>query len=281
MVRPFLSLVLAVAATVGGLAATWLGAAEHVVASGRLGGPAGGEGVMLTVVGILLLGASALTIALHWVGAMVVGAVHALLGLLALVVPFGNPFGGGIFSPVFQITAMLATFDRTMGSESQVFYFSGTAFVVGAFLVGAALGVRSRRLSPPARRKAIAISSVLGALLVLGSTAVLLLAGGAFVRALLQMMKYDAVLAGVTVVGGVLAGLAGLFLRWSSLGVALAGALVLAAGAVLFSGMLPPTAPGAFAGAHGTVLLAGVTVLGAALGGMARSDEVPVASDGL
>lgn len=236
MLRPFLSLIVAGAGTVGGLSMTWFGASAHARSAATMTSDPGAA--VLTILGVLLLGAGALSLAVHWVGILVVGAIHALLGLLALVVPFGNPFGGGIFSPVFQITRMLGVFDQAMADGATVFYFSGTALVAGTFLVGAALGVRSRRLVGPSSPKAVAVSSALGAVVLLGATTLLIVAGGAFVRSILVMFKYDPLTAGVTVVAGVLAGLAGILLRWSSVGAVLAGALVLVAGVYLF---LSPT----------------------------------------
>src|SRR5690606_16760043 len=125
---------------------------------------------------------------IHWVGVLVVGGIHSLLGLLALVVPFGNPFAGGIFSPVFQMTRMLSSVDPALGDGATVFYFSGTALIVGTFLLGSALGVRSRRLAGPSSRKAVAVSSTLGGATLLAACALLVLAGGAFVRLILLLM---------------------------------------------------------------------------------------------
>lgn len=281
MLRPFLSLLIAGAGTVAGLAVGWLGAsaAARSVASGS----ADSGALALAFLGVVLLGAAAASLAVHWVGALVVGGIHALLGLLALVVPFGSPFDGGIFSPVFQITRMLAAVDPAVADGATVFFFSGTALVVGAFLAGAALGVRSRRLGEPSSAKAVAVSSALGGIVLLGATILLIVAGGEFVRSILVMFRYDGFAAAIAVIAGVLAGLAGLLLRWSSIGVALAGALVLVTGIVLV--VAPPAAlvPSAnFLGAYGLVMVAGATFLAAAAGGAVRGpDEVSEPSDAL
>jgi hypothetical protein len=267
--------------TVAGLSLTWLGATAYARASMTL--TADPVAVLLSALGILLLGVAALSLAIHWVGVLVVGAIHALLGLLALVVPLGNPFGGGIFSPVFQITGMLTSLDQTLGDGSRVFFFSGTALVIGAFLVGAALGVRSRRLAGPSRPKAVAVSSGLGAVSLLAATALLVVAGGTFVRAILVIFKYDATLAALTVTGGVLAGLAGLLLRWSSIGVLIAGGLVLGAGIAFFAApSVMPGSPGDLIWGYGLAMVAGVTFVAAAAGGTLRGrDEVPAGADAL
>jgi hypothetical protein len=230
---------------------------------------------------VLLLAVAAASVAIHWVGIMLVGAIHGLFGMLALAVPFGNPFAGGIFSPVFQITRMLAALDSSLSNGATVYYFSGAALIVGAFLVGAALGVRSRRLAVPARAKAVAVSSVLGLATLLGATALLVTAGGTFLKMIVMMMRYDGALAALTVVGGVLAGFAGLLLRWSSLGVILAASLVLLTG-VLILGSRAMTGAVEYVGSSGLLLMVGATALAAAAGGTRRGrDEVPVESDAL
>lgn len=280
MLRPFLSLVVAAVGTVAGLSLTWLGVAAHARASAALASDP--LALVQTIVGVLLLTVAALSLAIHWVGVFVVGAVHALLGLLALTAPFGNPFGGGIFSPVFQITRMLATVDQTLSDGAAVFYFSGTALVIGAFLVGAALGVRSRRLAGPSSVKAITVSSVLGGIALLAASAILLLVGGTFVRAMLAMFRFDGTLAALTVVGGAIAGFAGILLRWSSVGVLLAGGIALLVGVYLFASPTVLGPSGSLLGDYGLLIVAGATFLAAAGGGVVRGPaEVPDRSDAL
>lgn len=280
MARPFLSLLIAAGATIAGLVTTWQGASVHYVAVSRFEPDV--AGVALIFAGVLLIGGAAASIALHWVGALVVGSVHALLGLLALTVPFGNPFAGGIFSPVFQIATMLSKVDPALGDGSRMFYFSGTALVVGAFLGAAALGVRSRRLSPPAGPKAVVVSSLVGGAALLGAATLLVVAGGGFARFIMQLMRYDGTLAAIAVSGGMLAGIAGLVLRWSSVGILVVGALVTVAGVAYVVLAVPPAVPGQLIGAYGLVAVAGVTFVGAALGGLARGgDEVPEEPDAL
>lgn len=271
MARPFLSLLVAVVASTAGLALTASGAVAFSRSTLSFDSEPDAGAAIGTLVGVLFLGVAAASLAVHWVGALVVGAVHALLGLLALVVPFGNPFGGGIFSPVFQITRMLATIDRSLSEGATVFYFSGTALVAGAFLAAAALGIRSRRLSGWSSRKAVLVSSALGGVMLLAAVTLLVVVGGQFATSILQLMKYNAGLAALTVVAGVLAGLAGLLLRWSSLGTFLLGVVVLAVGLFAFLMPLPPQFPGRLITGYGLVMVAGATFVGAALGGLARS----------
>jgi hypothetical protein len=269
VVRPFLSLLVAGGATAAGLASSWIGAATHTALAARA--QPDPTGLALGLAGAALLGVAAASLAIHWVGALVVGAIHGLLGLLALVVPFGNAFAGGIFSPVFQITRMLSKLDASLGDGATMFYFSGTALVVGAFLVGAALGIRSRRLADPSPRRAVAVSSAISAAALLGASALLLVAGGAFVQQIFQLLRHDAITAAIVVVAGVLAGLAGLLLRWSSLGVIAAAAVVLVAGMALFVTVLPlpPSFPGRLPATSGLLMAAGAVFLAAAFAGIA------------
>jgi hypothetical protein len=279
VVRPFLSLLVAAVATVAGLFLSWVGATAHAALAARF--EPDPVGVALGFAGAVVLGSAALSVAIHWVGPLVVGAINGLLGLLALVVPFGNPFAGGIFSPVFQITRMLSKVDPALGDGATMFYFSGTALVVGAFLVGAALGIRSRWLAGPSSPKAVAVSSSLSAVTLFGGSALLLIAGGTFVQQIFQLLRYDAVSAAIIVVAGVLAGLAGLLLRWSSIGVILPATIVFVTGFVLFVALLPlpPSFPGRLPAAYGLLMVAGATFLAAAIGGLVRGrGEIPEGS---
>jgi hypothetical protein len=277
VLRPFLSLLVAVFATVAGLVLSWVGAATHAAFLARF--DADPMGRVLGVAGAVVLGLAALSLAIHWVGALVVGAVQGLLGLLALVMPFGNAFAGGIFSPVFQMTRMLSKVDLALAEGATIFYFSGTALVLGAFLVGAALGIRSRWLAGPSSGKAVAVSSAISVIAVVGASALLLVAGGAFVQQIVQLLRHDPVSAAIVVVAGVLAGIAGLLLRWSSLGVILPATVVFVAGVVIFVVAVP--LPAWFAGrlpaTSGLLMVVGATFLAAAVAGVARG-RVPVES---
>lgn len=277
MVRPFLSLVVAIVASVIGLALVWMGASSYAMSQGTMRPQLDVAGLAMMLIGLLFLAVVGLSLALHWVGALVVGAVHGMLGLLALVVPFGNPFDGGIFSPVFQITRMLYRVNNGLGDGATMFYFSGTAFAVGVFLAAAALGIRTRRLAAPASVTAIFVSSVLGGLVLLAASTLVVIAGGDFSRFIVQMFQYDLTLAVLTVGGGVLAGVAGILLRWSSIGVAVAAVLVVLVGFVFFLGVLPvATTALRLPAMYGLIAVAGVVFLGAALGGAIRQSPAYV-----
>ena len=156
--------------------------------------------------------------------------------------------------------------------------------MIGAFLVGAALGIRSRRLAGPSSARAVAVSSWLSAVALLAASALLLIAGGALVQQLLVMFRHDATSAIIVVFAGVLAGLSGLLLRWSSIGVILPATIVFVAGIVLFAAVVPvpPWFPGRLPATYGLVMAAGATFLAAAIAGAVRAQpEVPVDSGDL
>lgn len=275
MIRPFLSVLVAGAASAVGVSLVAAGGAGHLRQRGAFVPVLDPTPVVLLAVGTVLLAVAAFTLAVHWLGALIVGAIHAVLGLLALVIPFGSPFEGGIFSPVYQITVMFSSVDRWLADGLGIFFFSGTALVMGAFLVAAALGVRSRRLAQPAPSGVAAGTSAASGLLLLGSLGVLLFVGGQFVLDLFRTLDYDGVLAAVTVVGGVLAGFGGLLLRWSSTGAVVVGAVTVVVGVVLLADpfLLGPRFAGMYVAGYGLLLATGATFLGAALGGLVRGPE--------
>jgi len=272
MLRPFLSLLVAAGATVAGAAMAWSGAGHRMFSLATFQPEPDVAATLASVVGILVLGGAAASLAIHWVGVLVVGFVHAVLGALAVIVPPGNLFSGNVFSPVLHITRMLSAVDRPLSESASMFYLSGAALVVGAFLVAAALGVRSRRLAAPAGTSAAALSSVLGGVALLAATGLVLFAGGDFTRGIFQMMRYDGGLAALLVVAGVLAGVGGLLLRWSSMGAIVVGLLVTIAGFYLY--LAAPAfvwaSPVRLPALYGMVATLGVTVLAGAFGGWLR-----------
>lgn len=282
MVRPFLSLLIAGVASAAGVALVASGGAGSLAQRSDFLGPVDPGPVIMIAVGAVLIALAAFSLALHWVGVLVVGAVHAVLGVLALAIPFGSPLGGGVFSPVYQITLMFARIDRWLADGLSIFLFSGTSLVIGVFLVAAALGVRSRRLAPKSPGGLAALTSVVGGALLLGALAVLLFLGGRFVLDLFRTFQYDGVLAAVIVLGGgALAGIGGLLLRWSSTGAVVAALVVLVVGVVVLVDpvRLGPAFPGWWIGGYGLVIATGATFLGAALGGLVRGPEAVPAHD--
>jgi hypothetical protein len=225
----------------------------------------------LVLVGAVLLGIAAASLAVHWLGALIVGAIQLLLGGLAVLIPTPG-FLSGAYSPTWEITGMLRDLDSDLGVGSTVFFFSGTAAVLGAFLIAAALGVRTRWDSPRTKPSIATVASIIGGVVLLAAFGLLLTVGDDFARHLLTALQYEFPLAIGIVAAAVLAGIGGLTLRYSSVGCVLAGALALVAGLVTFVARtaLPSAVTRSFVIEDGLLLVLGASVLGAAFAASLR-----------
>jgi hypothetical protein len=238
VLRPFLSLLMASVATAVGLSMLLIAGHRHVSGLARMHPEPGVDA--LVVLGVLILGVAAASLFLHWLGAFVVGAIHLLLGGLAVLIPLSGPLSGA-YSPTWEISGMLRDLDPSLGDASTVFFYSGAACTLGAFLIGAALGVRSRWDSPRASDATVAISSVVGGVVLVVAVVLLATAGEQFVTSLLTYLRYEFPVALLVAGAAVLAGIGGLTLRWSSAGVILIGVIALVAGVVaIFAGTALP-----------------------------------------
>lgn len=277
MFRPLLSLLAAAGATVVGLVAAWIGIGIHQRATAGVVADLVGTG--LVGIGGVLLGAAGASIALHWLGVFVVGAVQALLGALAVLLTpvFGSI--SGTYNPVLEITAMLGGVSTDFGTPSAVFYFTGTALVLGTFLAAGALGVRSRLSSRRATKRSQLLAGLVSVPALLGAAVLVVVAGDGFGRQFVDLLQSDLFFAVLLVAAAALVGIAGLCLRWSSRGGILAGLLVAIAGtvAILADRMLPVSLTTPLPIAYGELVLLGFSFLGAALGGAVRArSAVPV-----
>ncbi|MEO5533831.1 MAG: hypothetical protein ABIR17_01705 [Pseudolysinimonas sp.] len=271
MFRPLLSLLAASGATVVGLVAAWIGIGIHQRATTGLVADFVGSG--LVGIGGLLLAAAGATVALHWLGIFTVGAVHALLGALAvLLAPTFGMFSGTL-NPVLEISEMLGGVSSDFGAPSAIFYFSGTALVLGTFLAAAALGVRSRLSSRSATKRSQVVAAIVSGPALIGAVLLVVFAGGWFGQQYVTLFQYDLVSAVLLVGATALAGVAGLCLRWSSRGAILSGLVVAIAGTVAILGdrMLPAAVTAQLPVAYGELVLLGFTFLGVAIGGAVRS----------
>jgi hypothetical protein len=280
VLRPFLSLLVASIATALGLAALLIAGQRHVVGLARLSPDPGSDVLML--VGVLLLGVAAASLAVHWVGALVVGAVHLLLGGLAVLIPISGPLSGA-YNPTWEISGMLRDLDPSLGDGSTVFFYSGAALALGAFLVGAALGVRSRWDSPPAGASVVVVSSLIGGGVLLVALVLLATAGDEFVTDLLVMLRYEFAFALAVVVAALLAGIGGLTSRWSSAGVILIGIVAVVAGvvAILAGAALPFELVRPKVVAYGFLPALGISFLAAGIAAKLRAPADPVETEAL
>lgn len=233
MLRPFLSLVVAGAATAVGAWLALSAADRHRVAFATLRPDAVTD--VLLVLGSVILGLAAASLLIHWLGVFVVGGIHLVFGGLAVLVPTNGVLSGA-YSPVVEIASMLRGIDRSLGDGSLIFSYSGVEFVLGAFLVAAALGVRTRQDREPSPRAVATGASLTGAVVLAGSVALLATVGGDFTNRLIRMLQYDQVLALGVALAAVLAGIAGLTLRWASSGVVFIGGVTLVAGLIAVFG---------------------------------------------
>lgn len=232
VLRPFLSLVAASAATTIGASLVLPAAVRHRNASAA-GVASDPTSDLLMFIGSAVLALAVATLVIHWLGVFVVGGIHLVLGGLAVLVPTGGVLSGA-YSPIFEIASMLRGLDRDLGDGALIFSFSGVEFALGAFLVAAALAVRTRQDSEPTSRPAATLASLVGAVVLGGSFALLLTVGGDFTTSLFSFIRYDTLLAFGVALAAVLAGIAGLTLRWASSGVLVIGALTLVAGFIAY-----------------------------------------------
>jgi hypothetical protein len=275
VLRPFLSLLVASVATALGLSALLIAGQRHARGLAVMSPDAGAD--LLMLVGVLILGAAAASLVVHWVGALLVGAVHLLLGGLAVLIPISGPLSGA-YNPTWEICRMLRDLDPSLGDGTTVFFYSGAALALGAFLVGAALGVRSRWDSPAAGSSAVVISSVVGGVVLVVALVLLATAGEEFVTNLIVMLRYQFPLAIGLAAVALLAGVGGLTLRWSSAGVILVGVVALVGGLVaIFAGTVLPyefLRPRIIA--YGFLAALGISFLAAGIAARLRTPTVPV-----
>lgn len=229
--RPFLSLAIAGAATTAGAALALPAAVRHSNGVASLRPDPGADALFL--VGVLLLAIATASLLVHWLGVFVVGGIHLVLGGLAVLVPTGGLLSGA-YSPIFEIAMMLGGLNRQLGDGALLFSFSGAEFALGAFLVAAALAVRTRQDSEPARAATASTASIIGVVVLGGAIALLVTVGGDFTTRLFHHIEYDVLLAFGVALAAVLAGIAGLTLRWASTGVAFVALIVLVGGLIAF-----------------------------------------------
>ena len=281
MLRPFLSLLIAAVATAVGLGIGLSAADRRASAIATLRPDSGADALVL--VGVLLLAIAAASLAVHWLGVFIVGAIHLVLGGLAVLVPTGGILSGA-YSPVYEVTGMLSGIDRHLGEGAAIFYFSGVAVVLGALLVAAALAVRSGLEAPPTPRPNAVVASVVGALALVGGLVLLVMVGDEFVTLLFSRYQYEATLAFGVAGAALLVGIGGLTLRWSSSGGIVVGAVLLAAGLIAFLGWsgLPQEVRGLLIVAYALPLFVGVSILVVSIvAAVRRSAAVPIEADAL
>jgi hypothetical protein len=273
--RPFLSLVVAGVASAVGLSVLLIAAQGHAYGIGSASPDPVSDVLML--VGVLVVGVAAGSLVVHWLGALVVGAIHFLLGGIAVLIPVPG-FLSGTYSPTWEITGMLRDLSQPLGEGSTIYFFSGTALVLGAFLIGAALAARSRWESPPIPRATVVTAGIVGAVVLLVALTLLATVGNDFINGLIVRLQYG--FPGAMTIAGaaVLAGVGGLTLRWSSAGAVAVGAaaLLFGAAAIVAAAALPLPLASTRVLAYGLLPAIGASLVAAGLAAAVRRPSVPV-----
>ncbi len=287
MPRNVLSLVVALGATVVGLPLLWFGGATAVGALDVTG-----DGISAAAIGpalLAVLGGAVLAVAgysIRWssLGALVTGALHLAVSLLALVFA---PYDEGALPPLWQLVFDL---DRTAPELSSgiamTLAFGVSALVGVSLLVGGLAGLRLHAAT--ALRRWLAL---LGGLIAIVMVVWALASGLRVYVGFLVTASPDAAVIGPQVVQLALLvvafGVTLLPLRWSSLGAWTAGIVVTALGLLLLAPLpeilaaLPSDIAFliATAGPAGLLTAVGLTVIGVALGSGRRRRDALAASE--
>lgn len=248
----------------------WPGSAGLLRATQRFDGGLDIGALALVVVGIAVIAAAVATLAIGWLGVIVLGGVHIVFSLLLHLVPID--LRADAFSPAFELMNAARGASAELG-DGMFFYFPpGAGLIIGVVLVAAGLASDARRTPPAGPARGLSALAGVGGVFGL----VLALAGGAitYVRLLVMLAGADALGLALLYVGAILVGAAVYVSRWSSAGAFVLGGVTVLAGLALLAapralvGPVPtPELRRALelAGPSGLLLLIGVVVLVAGL----------------
>lgn len=285
MARRLLSIVIALVATVLGYLAAWTGGVSLANEANSFRGGFNAGWLLLVLLGLLLLAVAALTVAISSAGVILVGAIHLAFGVLAFALPMTGLDGG--FSPAYMLMQSLFS---TFGPLGGGLFFSvptGFGMLVGVVTLLGGLAARSRvaRAGTTSR----VVSGIVALVIAVPAVLLLLVGGGDSYRRAVVMFQPATPLDLVAIVAGlILVAVVVLSVRWSSTGLVLLGVIVSALGAVFLlatvpvavmaNGLSQELAAGIqSAGATGNVLIAGVVMLGVAIGVRVRARRAVLA----
>lgn len=282
MTRRILSVVAAVVGSLIAMPLLWIGGwyQQQMQFQFQPAGPFASIPALLAVLaGVLVLGAVAFTVRWSSLGVIVVGAIHVLGALLGFLLPF-QPFGGGGFSPIWDLFFALGSISRELSDGALVFTIRGVGALVGFALLGAGIGAAGIRvrLQPSTATLARVLSATVGALLLLLTVLAALSIGGTVYRAYFQVLSPDVVSALLLIVLAAISGLVMFSVRWSGLGAVIAGAVLVVLGLIAAlaplgqSSLLPPDAIVTFSslGVAGWLAAVGATLIGSGAGASGR-----------
>jgi hypothetical protein len=229
--RRLVSVLIAVLASVAGLPLLWTGGAMLFYVSQRFtgggGGPLSAPGALaMLIAGVLLCAVTGASIAWSSLGAVVMGALHVLVALLALMLPV-NVAGGGP-TPVWDVVFSLASIDQALSDGASVFTARGIGLILGFALIGGGLAAALRPRPRPA--VATGIAAVAGALLGITAAVLAFGQGGQVFRLYVVYFDPDRGAALLLALAAAGFGVATLALGWSSLGAYVAGGILLVGG---------------------------------------------------
>jgi len=231
--RRLISIVIAVPASLFGHLLLWTGGVSLLRAS-RMFGPSAPLDLLAFLVatlGLALIAASTLTVALSSAGVILLGAIQIVLGALAVVLPF-QPLQG-VTSPVLEIALRLRELHGELGDGLLFSWSSGAGMLAGVVLLVLGLAVRGRRgreAGGAARGLSVLVAIPAG----LAGTALGLAGGSAVYRGQLVVMQGVVELPGLLLLlaGAALLALAVATAHWSSVGLLFTGIVVSVLGLV-------------------------------------------------
>jgi hypothetical protein len=183
--RRILSVVIAVVAAAIGTPLLWVGGAGVLISTERLQVDA--ASVALAIGGVVLLAVSIATVVISPLGVGVVGVIHGLIALLALVIPF-DPFHG-IRSPVWLLLDAVIQPGAPFSTGLTIFIASGISLLIGAVYAMAGLGRRGRLAGRGPSREVLGV--LLGTPLMLVGGGLTLWAGGLFYGATFVTLRAE------------------------------------------------------------------------------------------
>lgn len=223
--RRLLSLIAALVFAIAGLGLVWSSGFTVYVELMRFGSatPNTIAPTLGLVLGGLLFAAAAATVAISSLGALVVGGVFTITGLLGVLPSIGGmePFS------IVGFRFFLGTSDG-LSSGITIALACGVVLVVGLILLVAGLVVHGRRRGSGRGSLVARLTSVLALPLVLCGLYLVSSGGGILYSQYVQRMSYawEPMPLLQVLAGAVLFAIAAVSLRWTALGVGVAGAVL-------------------------------------------------------
>lgn len=280
--RPLISVVIAVAASLVGHVVLWISGATSFISNQRFLQPDVGAIVGITV-GVVIIGIAMLTVAISSAGVLLIGAVQVVSGLLGVLL---TPSLGGGIAPMVQLSAVLRSIHPELSYGFDYSVLTGICLITGViFVVAGLVGRMPLRAVPGAGLPIVAaviavVTGLIGVSLAIGAGFL------TFRRGFVYLDGPDPISVVVLVLGALLVGVAVASARWSPVGVVVLGVIVVVLGIAetltRFAISLPlsPVGQQGFdaAAVLGNVQLIGVLLIAAGVALWWRARRAPAAS---